>query len=112
MIGGTEMLKRPIVVLALLTGLVSVAAPAANAHAHTNAPRTARTVSSVTFHIRNDKASGKCIGIASIGYAGDWNCTNNPDQTWHWGDRAGASGWAELVNGNGQCLSLSAGGTA
>jgi hypothetical protein len=60
-----------------------------------------------TFQIHNAGASGKCIGI-SYYIAGDWNCTTNPDQTWHWGD-ANAYGWYQLVNGNGQCLAVAGG---
>jgi hypothetical protein len=60
-----------------------------------------------TFQIHNANAGGKCIGI-SYYLAGDWNCTTNPDQTWHWGN-AIVPGWSELVNGNGQCLAVAGG---
>ena len=60
-----------------------------------------------TFQIHNVRAAGKCIGI-SAGLAGDWNCTTNPDQTWHWGP-ANSFGFNELINGNGQCLAVSGG---
>jgi Ricin-type beta-trefoil lectin domain-like len=62
------------------------------------------------FNIYNANASGKCIGIAD-GLAGDWNCTSNPDQTWHWG-AVNASGWQQLINGNGLCLGVQGGGDA
>lgn len=63
-----------------------------------------------TFNIHNYGASGKCIGISGNN-AGDWNCTSNPDQTWHWGG-AIATGWYQLVNGNGKCLGISGGSDA
>jgi hypothetical protein len=60
-----------------------------------------------TFQIHNFNALGRCIGIS--GYlAGDWNCTTNPDQTWHWGSPNGW-GYNQLVNGYGQCLALAGG---
>jgi hypothetical protein len=51
--------------------------------------------------------TGKCIGIAN-GVAGDWTCTHNADQTWHWGASV-ATGWYQLINGNGQCLAVDGG---
>ena len=62
------------------------------------------------FRIHNYNASGKCIGIAN-GLAGDWDCTSNPDQDWHWGYPI-APGWRELVNGNGQCLAVNGASTS
>jgi hypothetical protein len=61
------------------------------------------------FRIHNYNARGKCIGIAN-GLAGDWDCTSNPDQTWHWGE-ANKEGWRELVNGEGKCLAVNGGST-
>jgi hypothetical protein len=56
--------------------------------------------------------SNKCVGIDS-GLAGIWNCTNNPDQTWHWGDDyLGVYAYRQLVNGNGKCLGVQGGSTA
>ena len=62
------------------------------------------------FQLHNVNASGKCIGISG-GIAGDWTCTTNPDQTWHWGPGNGI-GWNQLINGNGQCLAVSGGSEA
>lgn len=63
-----------------------------------------------SFQIHNYHASGKCIGISG-GFAGSWNCTTHPDQTWHWGagcPLSGACGWVQLMNGNpNTCLSVS-----
>lgn len=64
----------------------------------------------LAFQIHNFNADGKCIGIAN-GLAGDWWCTNNPDQTWHWG-AANAAGWQHLVNGDNQCLAVNGVSTA
>lgn len=61
-----------------------------------------------TFSLVNENAA-KCIGIDSSGYAGDWYCTTNPDQTWHWGDN---ETFSPLINGNGQCLGVQNGSTA
>lgn len=58
-----------------------------------------------TFNIHNFNASGKCLGIDGTGLAGDWTCTSNKDQRWHWGSEIG-SGDRQLVNGNGQCLAV------
>jgi len=58
------------------------------------------------FRIYNWLAMGKCIGIANT-WAGSWNCTTNPDQTWHWGKRnPNYASYAQLINGNGQCLGV------
>ena len=70
-----------------------------------NLPYRATLVAS--SQLRNENAVGKCIGISG-GFAGDWNCTTNPDQTWHWGP-GNSFGYDELINGNGQCLAVSAG---
>jgi hypothetical protein len=59
---------------------------------------------SVTFQIM-DNLTQKCIGIVGSGLAGSWNCTTNPDQTWHWG-AANSAGFTQLVNGNGDCLGV------
>jgi hypothetical protein len=66
-----------------------------------------------TFNIHNPN-SGRCIGIRPNGYAGIWNCTTNPDQTWQWQNAISSGGvvWAQLVNGNGMCLGVSAGSTS
>jgi hypothetical protein len=55
--------------------------------------------------------SGRCLGIAN-GLAGVWNCTTNPDQTWHWGTSSSYPYYRHLVNGNGQCLGVQGGSTA
>ena len=61
------------------------------------------------FNIHNPN-SGRCIGIGTAFYAGIYNCTANPDQTWHWGN-AIASGWLQLVDSNNMCLGVDAGST-
>lgn len=63
--------------------------------------------------IENQNAPDKCIGI-SVGLAGDWYCTSNPDQTWYWEyGKYDSNGllWANLVNGDGQCLAVAGGST-
>lgn len=42
-----------------------------------------RPLAAGSGNIANYGASGKCIGISN-GLAGDWNCTQNGDQRWHW----------------------------
>jgi hypothetical protein len=86
-----QVTSRTRAIVALLGSAVLVGLAAAPAQAGT------------TFTIYNLNAS-KCVGIAASGEAGDWNCTGNADQTWHWGAGAPGSGYSQLVNGNGQCL--------
>lgn len=63
-----------------------------------------------TFNLVNH-STGRCIGIETThNYAGDWTCTTNPDQTWHWG--AADGNFHQLVNGNGKCLATSGGDDA
>lgn len=66
--------------------------------------------SSGGFRIHNSNARGKCIGIAPSTWAGDYYCTTNPDQTWHWG-AANKAGFRELINGQGKCLGVNGGST-
>lgn len=49
--------------------------------------------------------TGKCIGIAQSGLAGDWNCTPYGDQVWHWGS-SNYAGYHRLVNAYGFCLGV------
>lgn len=61
-----------------------------------------------------NQASGRCIGI-SVGLAGDWDCASNADQQYYYADYFVDSNgitWANLRNGNGQCLAVSGGSTA
>jgi hypothetical protein len=55
----------------------------------------------------------KCIGISGAppdGQAGDWDCTTNPDQLWHWGNAFPSDpDFRQLVNGRGQCLGVAGG---
>jgi len=57
-----------------------------------------------TFRIHNVNASGKCIGIDASFNGGEWYCTNNADQTFHWAGASAASGFSLLENNNGWCL--------
>ena len=59
--------------------------------------------------IHNGNADGKCIGIS--GYiAGDWLCTTNPDQTWHFDtNQCITAYYCHLVNGEGKCLAVAGG---
>jgi hypothetical protein len=64
----------------------------------------------ITFQVY-DNSTAKCIGIDFYsGLAGSWDCTTNPDQTWHWG-LANSAGYTQLVNGNGACLGVDGGAT-
>jgi hypothetical protein len=58
--------------------------------------------------------SGRCLGISTNGLAGIWNCTTNPDQTWHWGGSLDpeVTWFRQLINGNNQCLGVQGGSTA
>ena len=71
---------------------------------------TAATSAVVGYQIRSVKAPGRCIGISN-GLAGLWNCTRNPDQSWHW-STAQSGVYKMLINGNGQCLAVNGGSTA
>jgi hypothetical protein len=121
---------RAILVLATIAGITAFLAPApASAAPATSTTSAASTATKVIvgsqpagltgiprpgatalatggfqIHNANPNSPGKCIGISG-NLAGDWNCTTNPDQTWHWGS-AIASGWYQLVNGKGQCLAV------
>ncbi len=59
-------------------------------------------------NIFNEK-SGRCIGIGSNLYAGDWTCTNNNDQLWYLTNCAGL--YCNLENENNQCLGVAGGST-
>lgn len=122
---------RPLAVAALVAGAVCAAAgPAMAAGSPRTAPAAAQhqvDASHValapnangTFSLLNYKSwqqgagNYKCIGIASNGNAGDWSCTGNPDQTWHWGGSKaqGNAVYWQLVNGNGKCLGVAGGNT-
>lgn len=53
--------------------------------------------------------SNRCLGISN-GQAGIWNCTTNPDQTWHLGySYQNDPNARQLINGNGQCLGVQGG---
>lgn len=57
---------------------------------------------------------GWCLGVANDAAAGQviqWACDGKSDQTWQWGSENGFTGYYELVNGGGDCLGLSGGGT-
>jgi hypothetical protein len=61
-----------------------------------------------TFSLENYN-SHECLGIA--GGADDanaiqWDCNGAPDQTWHIGQEDGASGYYQIVNGDGECLGV------
>jgi hypothetical protein len=67
---------------------------------------------SASFNLQNKNAPGKCIGTdANSGLAGLWPCTTHPDQVWHF-ETANAQGFAEVVDGYGNCLSIQSGSTA
>jgi hypothetical protein len=97
--------KRLILGLAATVGLiVTMAAPASAASAPGATPRAA---AASTFRLASFINQGKCIGIAGTD-AGDYTCTNNPDQTWHWGAPNAAYDY-QLINGNGKCLGVAGG---
>lgn len=121
-------MRRLIPTLAVPLGMTAMAAAlplvllagSAAASAAPTQPQAARPTGLVmapeipstgTFNIHNANALGKCIGIDASGNAGDWNCTSNRDQTWHWG-AAIATGWFQLINGNGKCLGVAGGSDA
>jgi uncharacterized protein len=91
---------RRLIAVTTVAASLSTAMLATSAGAATITPADAAAAG---FRIHNVK-SGKCIGISS-GNAGDWTCTTNPDQTWHW---YVTSAWDDqmllLQNGNDQCL--------
>lgn len=65
-----------------------------------------------SFNLRNRNAPGKCLGTDTYsGLAQIWPCTTNPDQTVHWAAST-AQGYAELADGNGNCLGIQSGSTA
>lgn len=43
---------------------------------------------------------GKCLGVTASGYIGQWTCTNNNDQIWHWDE------YSHLLNRNNACIGL------
>lgn len=113
---------RRLVIAAVVaaTPLLGIVANATAASAASQQPRPAKQTGLVItpniprtggFNIHNSNALGKCVGIDASGFAGDWNCTSNSDQTWHWGSAA-AQGWLQLINGNGKCLGVQGGGDA
>jgi hypothetical protein len=57
--------------------------------------------------------SGLCLGITGgldDAPAVQWTCNGHPDQIWHWGDQFfTGSSWAQLVNGDGECLGVASG---
>jgi hypothetical protein len=96
--------------IAALTALLALCLGTSNATA-ASAPHagTPLFLSSSGLANMTNFQSGRCVGIAN-NYAGDWTCTSNADQQWYQGPYSNAWGH-ELKNGNGQCLSVSAGGT-
>lgn len=75
-------------------------------------PRASGDFNLVNYHSWQQGAGNyKCIGIAGSppdGNAGDWSCSGQPDQAWHWG-ASNPQGWTQLVNGRGQCLGVAGG---
>jgi hypothetical protein len=64
-----------------------------------------------SFNLQNKNAPGKCVGTdAYSGIASLWPCTTHPDQVWHW-EISNPQGYAELVDGYGNCLSVQSGST-
>lgn len=59
-------------------------------------------------NIVNEK-SGRCIGIDSSDYAGDWTCTSNNDQLWYLANCSGL--YCNIENENNQCLGVAGGST-
>jgi hypothetical protein len=77
---------------------------------------TAPAGSTATSFIEQNWVSppGWCLGVANDAAAGQviqWACDGESDQSWHWGSENGFTGYYELVNGGGDCLGLSGGGT-
>jgi hypothetical protein len=104
-----------------LASAASASTPAGTVHHHaagkaklsaTGSKTIAAPAAAWTGAIRNNK-SHLCLGIAADGYAGQWNCTGNPDQTWHPGsyDPYGY-GFLSLINGDGKCLGVRSGAYA
>lgn len=94
------------VTTALGAGIAGQPANASETTSSTTAPGAVTPVvpNVTTFAIHNVNATGKCIGIAADGIAGDWNCTGHADQTWH-KQNFNSVGFYQLVNNNGACLS-------
>lgn len=111
-------LRKIAVVAALLaltillpTATASAASPSANPGVS-----LPQTLPNGPGQINNAWAIGKCIGIDKASQAGDWFCTTNADQTWHWDKNhcvePSLGVWCAVVNGNNQCLATANGGSA
>lgn len=90
-------------------GTPQTATPANQARLLSGASNNAIVPFAWTGEIRNNQ-DNLCLGIAADGYAGQWVCTGQADQTWHPGsyDPYGY-GFLQLINGNGKCLGVRSG---
>jgi hypothetical protein len=65
------------------------------------------------FALRNLPTVGtdhvRCLGIGSSGNAVIWDCTYENDQSWHFGNEYGDTGYNQLINAKGQCLGIEGG---
>ncbi|MEV0404984.1 RICIN domain-containing protein [Actinoallomurus sp. NPDC050550] len=92
-------------VLTATTNANAVSTVASSVTGAATAPSSAIPTSG-TFSLYNWKSS-LCLGINARGAAGQWICTGNSDQTWHWSAyQPGNTGYRQLVNGNRQCLGV------
>jgi hypothetical protein len=107
-------------VLGLAGGMLGMAA-AAPASAATTASHGGRSSdaisnSTVTFYVVNfnslNVGEKLCLGISGgkdDAPAVQWDCNDSANQTWHWGDELGDTGYYQLVNGDDQCLGVAGG---
>jgi hypothetical protein len=99
---------KAMIVACLPLGLMTATASAATVH---TPPRQLTFGPSDLVNL-NPHEPPRCIGIAAHQpYAGQWNCTNNPDQLWHTGLTI-ATNWVQVINGNGKCLGVAGGSTS
>lgn len=93
MIRGRWMSSALALVATVALGLVATPSPASAAL--------------TTFRLLNYH-SEMCIGIAADGNAGNWYCTRNSDQAWHWGAPSSVdANFRQLINGDNKCLAVS-----
>jgi hypothetical protein len=55
---------------------------------------------------------GLCLGITGgedEKPAVQWTCNESANQTWHWGEELGTTGFWQLINGDGECLGVAGG---